>query len=124
MNPTSHCVGPTWPHHILRVRVHMANMHPIMLVMHTYINIHILLIFFWQTIVLCEPCCLCSGLVDPSELLANIEAEIVKAKEEAVSRKEIMDRIDRWLSACEEENWLEDYNQVSWKLCCFSVSLC
>lgn len=62
--------------------------------------------------------------MDPSELLANIEAEIVKAKEEAVSRKEIMDRIDRWLSACEEENWLEDYNQVSWKLCCCSVPLC
>lgn len=52
-----------------------------------------------------------SGLVDPSELLANIEAQIVRAKEEAISRKEIMDRIDRWLSACEEENWLEDYNQ-------------
>ncbi|KAM2658345.1 hypothetical protein EV2_021064 [Malus domestica] len=52
-----------------------------------------------------------SGLVDPSELLANIEAQIVKAKEEAMSRKEIMDRIDRWLFACEEENWLEDYNQ-------------
>ncbi|KAI5353414.1 PREDICTED: 65-kDa microtubule-associated [Prunus dulcis] len=52
-----------------------------------------------------------SGLVDPSELLANIEAQIVKAKEEALSRKEIMDRIDRWLFACEEENWLEDYNQ-------------
>lgn len=51
-----------------------------------------------------------SGLVDPSELLANIEAEIVKAKEEALSRKEIMDRIDRWLAACEEENWLEEYN--------------
>lgn len=55
----------------------------------------------------------CSGLVDPSELLANIEAQITKAKEEAVNRKEIMDRIDRWLAACEEENWLEDYNQVS-----------
>ncbi|OMO72559.1 Microtubule-associated protein, MAP65/Ase1/PRC1 [Corchorus olitorius] len=52
-----------------------------------------------------------SGLVDPSELLANIEAQITKAKDEALSRKEIMDRIDRWLSACEEENWLEDYNQ-------------
>ncbi|CAL8995269.1 unnamed protein product [Prunus brigantina] len=52
-----------------------------------------------------------SGLVDPSELLANIEAQIVKAKEEALSRKEIMERIDRWLFACEEENWLEDYNQ-------------
>ncbi|XP_062113226.1 65-kDa microtubule-associated protein 6 [Humulus lupulus] len=51
-----------------------------------------------------------SGLVDPSELLANIEAQIVKAKEEAISRKEIMDRIDRWLAACEEENWLEEYS--------------
>ncbi|XP_021293245.1 65-kDa microtubule-associated protein 6-like isoform X2 [Herrania umbratica] len=52
-----------------------------------------------------------SGLVDPSELLANIEAQITKAKDEALSRKEIMDRVDRWLSACEEENWLEDYNR-------------
>lgn len=51
-----------------------------------------------------------SGLVDPSELLANIEAQIGKVKAEALSRKEIMDRIERWLSACEEENWLEDYN--------------
>ncbi|PON83784.1 Microtubule-associated protein, MAP65/Ase1/PRC [Trema orientale] len=51
-----------------------------------------------------------SGLVDPSELLANIEGQIVRAKEEALSRKEIMDRIDRWLAACEEENWLEEYN--------------
>ena len=63
-----------------------------------------------------EPCSVCSGLVDPSELLANIEEQIVKSKEEAVGRKEIMDRIDRWLSACEEENWLEDYNQVSWNI--------
>lgn len=54
-----------------------------------------------------------SGLVDPSELLANIEAQIVKVKDEAESRKEIMDRIDRWLAACEEESWLEEYNQVS-----------
>ncbi|KDP38177.1 hypothetical protein JCGZ_04820 [Jatropha curcas] len=54
-----------------------------------------------------------SGLVDPSELLANIEAQIVKVKEEAMSRKEVMDRIDRWLSACEEENWLEEYSQDS-----------
>lgn len=53
-----------------------------------------------------------SGLVDPSELLANMEAQINRIKEEAQSRKEIIDRIDRWLSACEEENWLEEYNQV------------
>lgn len=50
--------------------------------------------------------------MDPSELLANIEAQIKRIKEEAQSRKEIIDRIDRWLSACEEENWLEEYNQV------------
>ncbi|KAF1869679.1 hypothetical protein Lal_00017254 [Lupinus albus] len=52
-----------------------------------------------------------SGLVDPSELLANIEAQIIKAKDEALCRKEITDRIDKWLSACAEENWLENYNQ-------------
>ncbi|KAJ6824424.1 65-kDa microtubule-associated protein 6-like [Iris pallida] len=52
-----------------------------------------------------------SGLVDPSELLANIEAQIVKAKEVSISRKDIMDRIGKWLSACEEEKWLEEYNQ-------------
>ncbi|PIA63695.1 hypothetical protein AQUCO_00201206v1 [Aquilegia coerulea] len=51
-----------------------------------------------------------SGLVDPSELLANIEAQISKAKDEAINRKEIMEKIDRWLAACEEERWLEDYN--------------
>lgn len=54
-----------------------------------------------------------SGLVDPSELLANIEAQIIKVKDEALSRKDIMDRIDRWLFACEEEKWLEEYNQVN-----------
>lgn len=52
-----------------------------------------------------------SGLLDPCELLANIETQINKATDEAFSRKEIMDRIERWLCACEEENWLEDYNR-------------
>ncbi|KAK4403224.1 microtubule-associated protein 6 [Sesamum angolense] len=52
-----------------------------------------------------------SGLVDPCEILANVEAQICKAKDEALSRKDIMDKIDRWLSACDEEKWLEDYNQ-------------
>ncbi|KAJ0987293.1 hypothetical protein J5N97_005649 [Dioscorea zingiberensis] len=54
-----------------------------------------------------------SGLVDSSELLANIETQILKAKEESVIRKDIMDRIDKWLAACEEESWLEEYNQDS-----------
>ncbi|CAH9146471.1 unnamed protein product [Cuscuta epithymum] len=51
-----------------------------------------------------------SGLVDPCELLTNIEAQITKAKDEALSRNEIISRIERWLSACEEETWLEDFN--------------
>ncbi|WOK93983.1 65-kDa microtubule-associated protein 6-like isoform X1 [Canna indica] len=52
-----------------------------------------------------------SGLVDPSELVANIESQIMKVKEEAMSRKDIMDRISKWVAACEEEDWLEQYNQ-------------
>lgn len=54
-----------------------------------------------------------AGLVDPSEVLANIESQICKVKDEALSRREIMDKIDRWLAACDEENWLEDYSKVS-----------
>ena len=53
-----------------------------------------------------------SGLVDPSELLGNIETQINKIKGEVQSRKDIVDRLDRWLSACEEETWLEEYNMV------------
>ncbi|KAJ7552872.1 hypothetical protein O6H91_06G073700 [Diphasiastrum complanatum] len=52
-----------------------------------------------------------SGMVDASELLASIEEQISKAKEEALSRKEILDKIDKWMVACEEESWLEDYNK-------------
>ncbi|CAA3014704.1 65-kDa microtubule-associated 6-like [Olea europaea subsp. europaea] len=52
-----------------------------------------------------------SGVVDPCELLANIDIQMNKAKDEAWSRKEIIDKIDHWLAACDEENWLEDYTQ-------------
>jgi protein regulator of cytokinesis 1 len=50
--------------------------------------------------------------MDPSALLANIKSQILKAKEESLSRKEIMDRINKWIAACDEEAWLEEYNQV------------
>ncbi|KAA8527015.1 hypothetical protein F0562_008756 [Nyssa sinensis] len=52
-----------------------------------------------------------SGNVEPSELLADMDNQIVKAKEEAFSRKEILDKVEKWMSACEEESWLEDYNR-------------
>ncbi|KAE9458317.1 hypothetical protein C3L33_09802, partial [Rhododendron williamsianum] len=53
-----------------------------------------------------------SGDVDPSELLADMDNQIAKAKEEALSRKDILDKVEKWMSACEEESWLEDYNRV------------
>uniref|UniRef100_A0A0A9GLX2 65-kDa microtubule-associated protein 6 n=1 Tax=Arundo donax TaxID=35708 RepID=A0A0A9GLX2_ARUDO len=52
-----------------------------------------------------------SGLVDPCELLSSIEMQIAKANEESLTRKDIMERVDKWLSACDEETWLGEYNQ-------------
>ncbi|KAG2319294.1 hypothetical protein Bca52824_012507 [Brassica carinata] len=52
-----------------------------------------------------------SGNTEPAELLADMDSQIAKAKEEAFSRKEILDRVEKWMSACEEESWLEDYNR-------------
>ncbi|KAK3130811.1 hypothetical protein QOZ80_6BG0498330 [Eleusine coracana subsp. coracana] len=52
-----------------------------------------------------------SNNFEPSELLADMESQVLKAKEEALSRKDILERVDRWMSACEEESWLEDYSR-------------
>ncbi|KNA04536.1 hypothetical protein SOVF_198810 [Spinacia oleracea] len=52
-----------------------------------------------------------AGNVEPTELIADMDSQILKAKEEAFSRKEILDRVEKWMSACEEESWLEDYNR-------------
>ncbi|KAK3138069.1 hypothetical protein QOZ80_5AG0364010 [Eleusine coracana subsp. coracana] len=51
------------------------------------------------------------GVIDPCLLLEQIEAYIATVKEDAFSRKDILERVERWLSACEEEAWLEDYNK-------------
>ena len=53
-----------------------------------------------------------SGNVESSQLLAEMDNQILKAKEEAMSRKEILEKVEKWMSACEEESWLEDYNRV------------
>ncbi|KAF8658988.1 hypothetical protein HU200_058829 [Digitaria exilis] len=52
-----------------------------------------------------------SSSFEPSELLADMENRILEANEEALSRKDILERVDRWMSACEEESWLEDYSR-------------
>ncbi|KAF3331326.1 microtubule-associated protein 1-like protein [Carex littledalei] len=52
-----------------------------------------------------------AGSIEPSELIADMDNQILKAKEESFSRKDILDKVERWMSACDEESWLEDYNQ-------------
>jgi protein regulator of cytokinesis 1 len=55
------------------------------------------------------------GMVDRTQLLSQMEKQIVEAKQEALTRKEILEKIEKWMSACEEEGWLEDYNKVRHK---------
>lgn len=45
-------------------------------------------------------------------MLEQIDSEIAKVKAEASSRKDILEKVDKWMSACEEESWLEEYNRV------------
>ncbi|XXG81201.1 hypothetical protein AAC387_Pa09g1896 [Persea americana] len=52
-----------------------------------------------------------SGTIDPSCVLEQVEVQIAKVKEEAFSRKEILEKVEKWLAACEEESWLEEYNR-------------
>ncbi|XP_054788068.1 65-kDa microtubule-associated protein 3 isoform X2 [Prosopis cineraria] len=52
-----------------------------------------------------------SGFVDPACVLEQIELQIAKVKEEAFSRKEILEKVEKWLVARDEETWLEEYNR-------------
>ncbi|GJY68613.1 65-kDa microtubule-associated protein 3-like protein [Tanacetum coccineum] len=51
-----------------------------------------------------------SGAIDPLFLLKQVELQISNVKEEAFSRKDILEKIDKWSAACEEESWLDEYN--------------
>ncbi|KAJ0051657.1 hypothetical protein Pint_00258 [Pistacia integerrima] len=52
-----------------------------------------------------------SGSVDPVHLLEQLELQIDKVKAEAFSRKEILEKVEKWFAAREEECWLEEYNR-------------
>lgn len=54
----------------------------------------------------------CTGNVDLLDLLSSMDDQIVKAKEQAVSRKDILDKVEKWRYATDEENWLEEYERV------------
>ncbi|WOH01364.1 hypothetical protein DCAR_0520746 [Daucus carota subsp. sativus] len=51
-----------------------------------------------------------TGVVEPASILAQIEIQIGKVKEEALGRKEILEKVEKWMAACEEECWLDEYN--------------
>ncbi|KAI8026893.1 65-kDa microtubule-associated protein 5 [Camellia lanceoleosa] len=52
-----------------------------------------------------------SGDVDLSDLLLSMDDQIAKAKEQALSRKDILDKVEKWKHASEEENWLDEYER-------------
>ncbi|KAL0317702.1 UNVERIFIED_CONTAM: microtubule-associated protein 3 [Sesamum angustifolium] len=52
-----------------------------------------------------------SGAVDASFVLEQIELQISRVKEEALGRKEILEKVEKWMTACQEESWLEEYNR-------------
>lgn len=52
-----------------------------------------------------------SGEIDHADLLASMDGQISKAKEEACSRKDIMEKVEKWIVSCDEERWLEEYSR-------------
>lgn len=54
-------------------------------------------------------------------MLEQLELQIASAKEEAFARKEIIEKVEKWLAARDEESWLEEYNMVSFFIFTISV---
>jgi protein regulator of cytokinesis 1 len=54
-----------------------------------------------------------AGAVDPACVLEQFERQVAQVKEEALGRKDILEKVEKWLAACDEESWLEEYNRVS-----------
>lgn len=52
------------------------------------------------------------GAIDAAYVLDEIELKIARIKEEDLCRKEILEKVEKWMAACEEECWLEEYNRV------------
>ncbi|GFS33371.1 microtubule-associated protein 65-5 [Actinidia rufa] len=52
-----------------------------------------------------------SGNVNLSDLLSSMDDQILKAKQQALSRKDILDKVEKWKHASEEENWLDEYER-------------
>ncbi|KAK9749290.1 hypothetical protein RND81_02G115400 [Saponaria officinalis] len=55
------------------------------------------------------------AIIDLSYVLEQIEHQISEAKAVAFSRKDILDRVDKWKASCEEECWLEEYSRDEYR---------
>ncbi|XVE92139.1 hypothetical protein REPUB_Repub01dG0071300 [Reevesia pubescens] len=51
-----------------------------------------------------------SGEIDHADLLKSMNEQISIAKEEASSRKSIMEKVEKWMLERDEERWLEEYS--------------
>ncbi|KAF6161455.1 hypothetical protein GIB67_009334 [Kingdonia uniflora] len=43
--------------------------------------------------------------------LTTMDGQISKAKEETLSRMDILEKVEKWISSCDEEHWLEEYDR-------------
>lgn len=56
-----------------------------------------------------------TGEIDHADILMSMDEQIARAREEASSRNAIMEKVEKWILAREEERWLEEYNRVSFR---------
>lgn len=50
-----------------------------------------------------------------------MDDQIAEAKDHALSRKDILEKVDKWKFASEEECWLDDYERVILDVACYYV---
>lgn len=55
------------------------------------------------------------GEIDHANILMSMDEQIARAREEASSRNAIMEKVEKWILAREEERWLEEYNRVRFR---------
>lgn len=49
---------------------------------------------------------------DRAAILEWLEVQISEAKDLEFNRKDVLEKMDRWQAALEEESWLEEYSRV------------
>lgn len=54
-----------------------------------------------------------TGEIDHADLVMSMDQQISRAEDEACSRKTIMEKVEKWILARDEERWLEEYGRVS-----------